>query len=76
MQIRKLIPFFNKISPLQNRGNLMEFINKFYEKYEFQEIPLLEVLDRDIGIGFPVNNGHIIKNEFIDDLKSLFHQKK
>ncbi|MDE5432193.1 lantibiotic dehydratase family protein [Elizabethkingia meningoseptica] len=76
MQIRKLIPFFNKISPLQNRGNLMEFINKFHEKYEFQEIPLLEVLDRDIGIGFPVNNGHIIKNEFIDDLKKFISSKE
>ncbi|MCL1669986.1 lantibiotic dehydratase family protein [Elizabethkingia ursingii] len=75
IQIRKLIPFFNRISRLQNRSNLLEFIDKFYEKYEFQEISLLEALDRDIGIGFPVSSGHAIKNEFIDDLKKFISSK-
>lgn len=70
-----MIPFFNRISRVQNRSNLVEFIDKFYEKYEFQEISLLEALDRDIGIGFPVSSGHTIKNEFIDDLKKFISSK-
>ncbi|AJW63514.1 hypothetical protein VO54_02042 [Elizabethkingia miricola] len=76
IQIRKLIPFFNRISQVQNRSNLVEFIDKFYEKYEFQEISLLEALDKDIGIGFPVISGHAIKNEFIDDLKKFILSKE
>lgn len=75
VQIRNVIPFFNRISRVQNRSNLVEFIDKFYEKYEFQEISLLEALDRDIGIGFPVSSGHTIKNEFIDDLKKFISSK-
>ncbi|MCL1662915.1 lantibiotic dehydratase family protein [Elizabethkingia ursingii] len=76
IQIKKLIPFFNRISQVQNRGNLVEFIDKFYDKYEFQEISLLEALDKDIGIGFPVSSGHAIKNEFIDDLKKFISSKE
>lgn len=36
---------------------LDDFKNAFRSRYEEEEIPLLEALDPDIGVGFPVSNG-------------------
>jgi len=37
-------------------ATLEEFKRKFVDRYERQEMPLLEVLDEEVGIGYPVNN--------------------
>ena len=39
----------------ESKTNLGRFKKKFYERYEESEVPLLEVLDNEVGIGFPVN---------------------
>lgn len=39
----------------ENASLLQQFANKFYEKYEERSIPILEALDFDYGIGYPVN---------------------
>lgn len=46
------INFLNSISTEKKDLLLEDFINKFETRYENQEVPLLSVLDPDIGIGF------------------------
>lgn len=46
------IPALLKLSPAGN-PTLDEFRNRFYEKYEDEEIPFVLVLDPEVGIGYP-----------------------
>lgn len=61
--IHDAISCLNKITPFHNHKFITDFINKFTQRYEQREIPILEALDPDIGIGFGKN---IIKGT--DDL--------
>jgi len=46
------IPTFLKLTPFGN-ATLKEFVNKFYERYEDEEVPLVLALDPEAGIGYP-----------------------
>lgn len=48
--------------------DIPEFIRSFRQQYESQEIPLLEVLDAEIGIGYPVSNKPSIFNPFTEGI--------
>lgn len=67
-KFKKVISFLNTISPKVKSG-IDVFAEKFFSKYEYQEISLLEALDGDLGIGFPVEEKYSIKNNFTDDIK-------
>lgn len=46
----------SKLSPkMQNEDNIDKFKEAFYKRYENREMPLAEVLDVEIGLGYPVN---------------------
>lgn len=52
-KILNSIPFFSKIASFQsNNYNLNKFINDFIRRYEYQTVPLMEVLNPEIGIGY------------------------
>ena len=51
--IQDCMLFLNKITPKGTNNTLNKFKEKFKERYESQEIPLLEVLDPELGIGYP-----------------------
>ena len=46
------IPTLMKLSPAGN-PTLDEFRNKFYEKYEDEEVPFVLALDPEVGVGYP-----------------------
>jgi thiopeptide-type bacteriocin biosynthesis protein len=46
------IPALLKLVP-QGEGTLGDFKNKFFQKYEDEEVPLVVALDPELGIGFP-----------------------
>ena len=54
-----------------NKGNvntpLQSFFSAFLQRYEGEAIPLLEVLDGDIGLGYPVDDPKIINNPLLRD---------
>lgn len=56
-ELRSLLAFFNKTASFTPDRRLNGFKNAFYERYEEQEIPLLEALDPNIGIGYPPKHG-------------------
>ena len=53
--IRKAMTLLFKINTVSNQHHLNNFKNNFIEKYESKEIPLLEALDTEIGIGYGNN---------------------
>ena len=65
--IEGAIRFLNKITPNHENNNLNDFKNKFREKYEEAEIPLLQALDNEIGIGYLNKESQGI-NDLVDDI--------
>jgi len=55
-ELQSTMEFLNKITFGQRNETLNQFQQAFYKRYEGREIPLMEVLDPEIGIGYPVNN--------------------
>lgn len=52
-KLENVIEFIQKFTPNSGNDPLDKFKQRFYKKYENEEIPLLEVLDEDFGLGYP-----------------------
>jgi len=50
------IAVMNKFTSLQTKTNLSQFREAFYERYEDKEVPLVDALDTETGIGYIQNN--------------------
>lgn len=68
-KIQNIIPFLFKVSNFATNENISNFRKKFHAKYEFQKVPLLEVLDRETGLDYPLSTTFPIKNKYIENLK-------
>ncbi len=56
-RLSKLIRFLSKITAPRDNPALTDFIKAFQKRYEEREIPLAEVLDGELGIGYPLGSG-------------------
>lgn len=65
-ELLETIAFLNKISFQPGETALSRFRDAFKERYEDRELPLLQVLDDEAGIGYSQSAGDI--NALIDDL--------
>ncbi len=66
-EIMDALDIVNKLNKPQENGNLQTFAKRFYERYEDAEMPLLEVLDTETGIGYlEGNKGNILP--LVDDM--------
>lgn len=66
-QLTGCIEFLNKITPYYSNNLIERFKRRFTERYDEQEIPLLEALDPDIGIGYGIEHDRIY-HPLINDL--------
>ena len=57
-QLTKALTILNQLTTTSSKTNLTEFQKKFYERYEDKEVPLLEVLDIETGVGYAQNTNH------------------
>ena len=76
-EINDIIEFLNLFSFQFNESNLVRFTEAFYSRYEDQEIPLAQVLDNELGLGYPIGkneSGDI--NELVDDLIFELEEKQ
>lgn len=73
-QIINAVYFLNKIKKNRQKNNLDSFREAFLERYEGHEMPLLKVLDPEIGIGYGRNMQANDDNPLIDDLYIPQHQ--
>lgn len=62
------IEILNKLTPKSSETNLTKFRDAFYKRYEEKEIPLLEALDVEMGIGYLQNNNSGDISPVIDDI--------
>ena len=67
-KIKKGINLLNKFSLPPKNTLLSQFIDAFYERYETREMPLLKVLDLDIGIGYKQGYGSGDVNPLVDNI--------
>jgi len=54
-EIHSTLSFLNRINPLWNNQDIIDFKKAFTARYEDREIPLSIALDTEIGLGYPVN---------------------
>lgn len=68
-KIKDGLTLINKITGRKNSNtNLEDFKKAFYERYETQEISLALALDKEIGLGYPINLSKGDVNPLIDDI--------
>ena len=68
-ELYRVISFLNKITPKAAETNMTRFRNAFWKRYEEAEVPLMQVLDNDLGLGYPIREGDTGDiNSFVDDL--------
>lgn len=56
MALEKTLGLMARVASGAHNDGLKKFKETFYERYENQEVSLLEVLDADMGIGYPVRS--------------------
>ena len=67
-ELRETIAFLNKISVHPGETTLSRFRDAFKERYEDRELPLLQVLDDEAGIGYSQTGSAGDINSLVDDL--------
>ena len=65
--IQQVLVFFNKITLPPAKTNLSQFKENFLKRYDDREMPLLFVLDNELGIGYADNTSGDI-SPLVDDL--------
>ena len=65
--IQQALLFLNKTNSSTTRNNLSQFKDNFQKRYEDREMPLLFVLDNELGIGYAGNTSGDI-SPLVDDL--------
>lgn len=66
--VLKGIEIMNKLTPKRTNENLLKFKEAFYERYEEREIPLLQALDVESGVGYIQNTDNRDLNPLVDDI--------
>jgi len=67
-ELQSVMAFLNKITPNNENETLTIFKEAFQNRYENREIPLMEALDPELGIGYPVKNNSNVPSPLVDDL--------
>lgn len=66
-ELKSTLTFLNKITSSQENATLNQFKQDFVARYENCEIPLMEVLDTELGIGYPSKGSDGDISPLIDD---------
>lgn len=67
--IKEAVIALTKLSPKIENLDISIFKDSFFKKYENQEIPLLEALDPDTGVGYSYHRpGEVDNSDFIDNI--------
>ncbi|CAA7390283.1 hypothetical protein CHRY9393_02585 [Chryseobacterium fistulae] len=67
-KLKKDISFLNKITLSQRKSEFSKFKKAFSERFETQELPLLYVLDNEVGIGYKQNVAAKGVHPYLEDL--------
>ena len=67
-EVKSALSFLSRITPEEKNENLIKFTQAFNERYENREMPLMEVLDPEMGIGYPANQLSNVPAPLVDDM--------
>ena len=67
-QIREALDVLNKLAFSKRDTTLQSFAQRFSQRYEHKEMPLMEVLDTEIGIGYE-QSGAACMSPLVEDLR-------
>ncbi|RYJ39670.1 Lantibiotic dehydratase domain protein [Flavobacterium anhuiense] len=73
-KVTKGLHFLNGIQPKKESNNLKAFIKAFSKRYEYQEMPLMTILDTESGLGYPINHDMNDSHEILETFS--FKQKR
>ncbi|WP_223560329.1 lantibiotic dehydratase family protein [Chryseobacterium lathyri] len=68
-EIKKGVIFLNKLNRLQKNNYLEKFKKAFNERFEGEEVPLMYVLDVEVGIGYKQDNSAKGLHPYLEDLQ-------
>ncbi len=69
-KLRKTVTLLDSVIPRYDHRSIHHFKKALVDRYEYEEKPLLEVLDKDAGIGYPVK-GDTFRPGLNSNLKKL-----
>lgn len=76
-EIEKAITVLNRFTVSERpKSMLQRFVDRFYARYESREIPLLEALDTEIGIGYSDNAQVSMLMPLVEDIHLPGNEKK
>lgn len=67
-ELNDLISYLLRFVSIDNDKRFEDFIRSYLDRYEEEEIPLLEALDTDIGIGYPAKTSSDCINPLLEDI--------
>lgn len=67
-ELKSTINLLNRVIPVETNNDMMKFKDEFYKRFEEKEILLVEALDPEIGLGYPVKNKNSDISPLVDDL--------
>ncbi|WP_158712893.1 lantibiotic dehydratase family protein [Parabacteroides pacaensis] len=74
--LEKAMAFLNQITPAFENETLKRFKDEFIDRYEDREVPLMEALDPEMGIGYPPGKDSGDISPLIDNLFLPGRQKQ
>jgi len=75
-KIKQGITFLNRISKPEQNKNLERFKTEFIKRYDHAKMPLLEVMDVEMGIGYIQNPNSLETTPFLNDIVYLKDNEK
>ncbi|CAN5115497.1 hypothetical protein BH09BAC6_BH09BAC6_07640 [soil metagenome] len=67
--IKEGLNCLNKLTPDTTPKSLVNFKNKFISRFENQEIPILQALDREAGIGYEGLETNLVTSKLLDGVQ-------
>ena len=67
-ELQRTMVFLNKITHPYEKPQMGRFKEQFQKRYEEQEMPLMETLDPEVGIGYPVGEIPSDTSPFLDGI--------
>lgn len=72
VELKSTMEFLNKLTPLRQNEVLKKFQEDFFYRYEEREVPLMEVLDPELGLGYPSKSMDGDEAPLIEELELPF----
>lgn len=67
-EVKLAMTFLNKVTSSIKNETLSQFQQDFFNRYEEKEVPIMEALDLELGIGYPSRKNNGDPSPLIDDL--------